>query len=250
MRRGTRLVGLGLSVLLVAAGLVAFAAAAERWWPACQFGTFDTERCLELQDHMYDYAWPREPWTSVGNAAELHAISLLLLAVAVALLPHVVLGLGPGRGLTWLVSYGVAAAGFATLSLMVWLSGWTGTPQEGLAMRASGVVLVWGWLVLLIATLCREVLDESPRPGRPWRVFVVLCFLGATPWSEFFLGPVWVGYTSHDTAPWVEGVSGVWLVLAGLAAWPAAARQASSDKPPPPKIRSMSAPGSETPTIR
>jgi hypothetical protein len=38
--------------------------------------------------------------------------------------------------------------------------------------------------------------------------------------------------------------------IPGLAAWPAAARQASSDKPPLPKIRTMSAPGSETPTIR
>ena len=67
MERLTRLFGVVTAVLIATSGALMYAAAWERWWPACPRGAFDSDRCVQLQDHLYDFAWPADPWVSVGD---------------------------------------------------------------------------------------------------------------------------------------------------------------------------------------
>lgn len=70
-----------VSLALIASGVVAVLADAQRWSPACA-GGFDELDCLLLQDHMYDFALPAEPWVPIGTSAHLMALNYALLAVA------------------------------------------------------------------------------------------------------------------------------------------------------------------------
>src|SRR5690606_42015688 len=70
-----------VSLALIASGVVAVLADAQRWSPACA-GGFDELDCLLLQDHMYDFALPAEPWVPIGTSAHLMALNYTLLAVA------------------------------------------------------------------------------------------------------------------------------------------------------------------------
>src|SRR5262245_46068285 len=92
MERSTRHLGLGAAVLLVASGVLLYAAAWERWWPACPRDGFESLDCQKLQDHLYDFQVPADPWVPVGDAAWLAGLSFLLLALALACVPTVMLG--------------------------------------------------------------------------------------------------------------------------------------------------------------
>src|SRR5688572_7641692 len=76
-----------VAALLVCAGALCVAAAAQRWWPACKPGDFDAVACIERQDHLYDYVAPTAPWVPIGDAAQFAGVALVLLALGLALLP-------------------------------------------------------------------------------------------------------------------------------------------------------------------
>ena len=159
-----------LSLLLAGAGTLQVAASAQRWWPACRPGDFETAACLRLQSHTYDFVVPSAPWVPVGHASVLAGLSLLLLGLAVTGLP---LLLRPGRRpvLAWLLC--------AVLGLSQLLAG-VSTVASGLLGRAVGELgtpfvafVLLGWPVALTLTSILMV-GRVRRPAAGWLLLIVL----------------------------------------------------------------------------
>lgn len=215
-----------ISLLLAASGALMVAAAAQRWWPACHLGHYDTPACLRVQDHRYDFVLPMDPWVQAGHAAVLAALSLILLGAAVAALPLLMRSRGRPAYL-WLpcAVLGVSQllAGVSTLG-----SGLFGRPDD--ALWTAFVGFVWlGWPVAL--TLTSILMTGHVRhPGTGWLLLVVL-LTASTPLGQVFVAPALTGYLSYDMTPWSEGWGGACLLLAALAVWPAAYHRRRSPTP-------------------
>ena len=111
------------------------AASAQRWWPACRPGDFDTAACLRLQSHTYDFVVRRGLGTGGRRVGLAGLFLLLLLGLAVTGLP---LLLRPGRrpALAWLLC--------AALGLSQLLAG-VSTVASGLLGRAVGELGTRSW---------------------------------------------------------------------------------------------------------
>ncbi|KAE8763750.1 hypothetical protein [Georgenia thermotolerans] len=149
--------------------------------------------CLALQDHLYDYYVPDDPWVPIADAAQREGLSLLALGLGVAL---VSVSLG-GRWFVWPLSLaGGAAMGamWVGTGVPVWRSGLAGEPV-GFEdwMAASG----WSVLTVLVAPgLAALAWFHGGRDARLVAVFWAA--MAIVPWEFFFtlfLAP------SHDTSP-------------------------------------------------
>jgi hypothetical protein len=209
------------SVLLAGAGVLFVAAAWQRWWPACRRGGFDTDACVQLQSHEYDYLVVAAPWTPVGHSAVLAGLALLVLAIAAALLPFVLL---PGWRLRFrLPLAAVPAASLALLGVQGLASGVTGS---AVSVPLTGpAVVVWGFAVpVLLVLWAGAVLQSDPDRRTAWGLVLAVVLIASTPLPVLLiLGPIAVDYVSYDTAPWSEAVMAVPLALAALLVWPATA---------------------------
>ena len=122
-----------VSWLLAGSGIASIAAARERWWPACPWGEFDSTQCLIVQDDSYGSL--ARPWLETGYTAELQALSIALLGLAIAFLPKL-----------WLrrpVAVIVLSSGALTTASFV-VAGWLyyaglGQPPRRLLRPAGGV---------------------------------------------------------------------------------------------------------------
>lgn len=198
------------------AGALWVAAAAQRWWPACKLGDFDAVGCLKLQDHLYDYVAPTAPWVPVGSAAQLAGVAMALLALGVTLLPWLWL---PSRPLVCL-----AVAVPALAVLLIGGSTWNaGLTHEALAVGVVPTILVWslGLPIALAMAAAASRDDHTAQRTTRWRVVITVLIAMATPLAEVIFAPILVGYMSHDSTPWTGAVTGVLLVTAGFAVWPA-----------------------------
>lgn len=204
-------------MLLIGSGVLMIVSARERWWPACRLGDFDAPDCITRQDHLYDFLPPTQPWIPVGAAAEIGAGALLLLGLALLFLPWL-LG-GNHRAALTLPLGALLAATMLAVAVMTGRSGFSGRVVEGPGLQW----VFWLWILSPVALFVTWISSETadPRPGTPWRLWVVVFVSASTPFGEFFLAPVLLGYGSYDTTPWSEAVSGVFLVAAGFALWPA-----------------------------
>jgi hypothetical protein len=202
------------SALLAISGVLTVTASAQRWWPACRIGAFDSGGCPELQDHAYDYIAPWDPWVPIGNAAEVHGAGMLLLAAAVLLLPRVLAGHRPGRMLT--LAAIVVAAGVAVMGLSTLLSGLEGEVVSLPSMWLPAILWMIGLPALLIASAAR--ITPAPPRASVARWAVVMCLIVATvpPVTEYMVAPAIFGYMSYDTTPWAESVDGVLLIGASV----------------------------------
>ena len=90
-----RVLRVGAGLLLVTSGALMYAASWQRWAGVCPWGDDDGARCSVRQDHRYDFVAPSAPWEPVGEAAQLAGWSLLVLALAFALLPWALTGRRP-----------------------------------------------------------------------------------------------------------------------------------------------------------
>lgn len=203
-------------VLLSGSGVLMIMASRDRWWPVCRLGDFDAPDCLTLQDHRYDFLAPTEPWVPVGAAAQVGAGSMVLLSLALLLLPWL-LGVAHRPAVRLFVG-AVLAAPLLTLAVMTGRSGLSGRVVEGLGLEW----VYWLWILTPIALLHMVFASQNadPRPGMAGRLLVVGLVSASTPLGEFFIAGALLG-ASYDTTPWSEAVSGVFLVAAGLALWPA-----------------------------
>jgi hypothetical protein len=206
-------VRVSVATLLVTSGVMTIAASRERWSPAC--GTWDAPACLAVQDHRYDYLPPLAPWSPIGEAAGYASVAEMLLAAAVLVLPSLLF-----RGRPMLTG-GVGAV-ISGCILVVALSTWA-SAQSGQAVTSPA--LVPAWIVWALAwPLALFVLAFVPRPaparpGRSWRVLVLLALVAASPLPQAL-----VSVGPYDAAPWMDASAGCLVILAGCALWPATAR--------------------------
>jgi hypothetical protein len=209
-----------VSGLLVAAGVLSILGARERWWPACRLGAYETGACLQRQDSAYNYLTPIDGYRPVGHAAACAGVGLLVLAVASALVPWVLLR---GRAVVlagWSLVLAAPVAVFGVTTLMLAADP---TPVDGgPGLLSAGVGWIFGWPVALV------VLRLLARPATPaarwgWVVLVGALFL-STPFPQALFSLGLIGYSSYDTAPWTEATLGVCLLVAAVALWPAAGR--------------------------
>jgi hypothetical protein len=205
----------------MASGLLAVAAAAERWWPVCRPGSFDTGGCLTIQEDPYDFMVPTEPWTPVGSSAELYGAGLVLLAAACIVVPGLLAGTAFGRRLavaSWITALGVAVVGAAT-----WLSGVRDEVVTGPWLEVASSLWVLGVPALVTAALISHTVaygvGTSPRFGS--RTMVGAALLLANPIVALLFAPAFLNYASYDTTPWTEAVGGWALVVAGALLLPA-----------------------------
>jgi hypothetical protein len=214
-------VQVAVATLLVGSGVMSVAASRERWSPAC--GSWEALACLKVQDHRYDYLPPLAPWSPIGEAAHYAAVSELLLALAVLVLPVLLF-----RG--WLILT-LAVGAVASVSLLLvaastWASAQAGHAVATPLLAPALAVLAVGWpLALMVLVLLPRRTPD--RPGRGWRVLVLLALVLASPVPQAFvsIGP-------YDSAPWTDVSAGCLVVLAGCALWPATAR-----RPEAPSVR-------------
>ena len=219
-----RLLLVGVPALLGLAGLLLVAAARERWAAVCPFwGDYETGPCLARQDHGYDFLPPVEPWLPVGDAATLAGVALLVLAVAAAGVPFLMLGAGhPMRGTVGhraLVVVSAAVLSLSTVGIGWWalLSGREGRVLEPWPAPAYGIGWAIGWPLVLV-TLAAVATGPGIR-GDGWRWLTVLLLVGTTPLGMYVAAPALLGYVSYDTAPWTEASAGILLLLAAPVLW-------------------------------
>ena len=213
-----RTIDTGLTVLagllfLVAGGL-SIAAARLRWGPACGDG-FDTAPCVLIQDHRYDYLLPTEPWDPVPGAAEIAGVSYIVIGLAIALIFAAV------RSAVWVrMLQALLVLSVLLLGVTTFLSGRAGVPIEPATAVASWLMPLWMVaapmaLVIMFTRWAVGPEDDGLLPALAWALWAGLLVL-ATPFPEYFIASLAVGYTSHDTTPWTGAVSGVMVALAGI----------------------------------
>jgi hypothetical protein len=215
-----------VSLLLAASGALSVLAARERWWPACRFGAFDAGACLARQDSRYNYLAPSDPHTPVGRAADLAGSGLLVLALAVAVLPWLLVRARPlARILSGLVlALPLAVAAQATLRLAD-----TGTiPDSGVVALVAALLWAVAWPAVLVALALRA--GSRTRASRWGWVVLVVALTLTTPLPQMLFSLGLLGYVSYDTSPWYEATSGPLLVAAALALWPASAARAATGR--------------------
>lgn len=213
----SRLVARGaVSLLMLASAAMSVVAAAQRWWPACPRGAFDTEACWRVQDHELDYLMPSDPWTPVGTAAQDAGVATLLLAGAAALLPLVL-----ARRVRWLpvLLAVVVSASLTVVGLHQWTAGVTGQVQP--ATAALPAALLWAVVVpvVVVVWLVRTTSGERDRRRAVRARWLGAALVASTPLPVALLGPVLLLYGSHDTTPWSEAVIAVPLTIAAVLVW-------------------------------
>ncbi|MER7607523.1 hypothetical protein [Nocardioides sp. NPDC127503] len=211
-------------------------AAWQRWSGVCPRGGFDEPACLKRQDHLYDYQWPASPWDSIGHAAELYGLSVLLLAVAAFALPFLLM---PAfhRLILWPLAV-IPAAVLAGTGVLVLASGIAGRPVTVPHFDLTALIVVgvlWPTALTIAAAIAAggyiptewpEASEDRPSIARSVSMVVTALLIAATTVlpTYFLVGPIAAGHVSHDTAPWSEAPAGALLVLAAIVMWPATTR--------------------------
>lgn len=180
-----------------------------------------TDRLIE--DNVFDYSYPADPWENVGTAAQYFGAGYLSLSLGVVTMLLAAPALQTARTRVLAV---IVAASFALDGGHALVSGLINTPtpvQHVLALQ---------WLFSLVGCACLIALGALWL--RIWRPGALACLflLGATVpgylWAMYALAPLITGQESYDTTPWTETVvagstaaAGVsLLVAAGSAKWP------------------------------
>jgi hypothetical protein len=202
------------AVLMLVGGVVCGGASVERWWPECRLGQLESAGCGRLQDNLYDYILPSDPWVPIGSAATLAGLGSLLMGVGlVLLLPTQVV-----RRDQRVLALVVAVTAFVTLhdGAATFLSGRAGRPVD--VSFLAGVRGPWEIVVpLALAALVFRLRSTGTRWkgwDGPAPLVVSLMLFVVSPFLELVVLPL-----SHDAPPWSGAVSAMSMVVAGAAAW-------------------------------
>ena len=151
--------------------------------------------CVVLQNDLYDYTLPSDPWVPIADAAQREGLSYLALGLAVVLVAVTVAERRPARAVH--AGVGVAVG-------VMWLAVGIPTLQSGLAGEAVGfdlpaVVAPLAFLMPVITLgLGIAAAGRATRDGRLDGLFWVAMTL-AQPVPEFFL--TLMLWSSHDSSP-------------------------------------------------
>jgi hypothetical protein len=202
------------AVLMVLGGAAWGAASVERWWPECRIGHLESSGCGRLQDNVYDYVVPSDPWVPVGAAATLAGVGGLLMGAGLLLLlpTHAV------HREQRVLAPVVAVLAFVTLheGAATFLSGRAGRPVE-----VSFLAGVRGPWELVVPFALAALVFRLRATGTRWKgwdgpapLVVSLFLFYVSPFLELVFLPL-----SHDAPPWSGAVSAMSMVVAGCAAW-------------------------------
>lgn len=187
--------------LLVVSATLQAVAAAERWIFA---GADVTGPDRTVEDHLFDYTIPLDPWVSVGNAATLFGVAYLLIAASIVCIGLAARALGSRGGI--LPAAIVAAAPFAYFAVHALVSGLLGTPSPlAGAFAATGAVAFGVVQVVALVILAAIIVRRAALWAAALIVLTGTSIIGYLV-STFSVAPLLVGYQSYDTTPWTEGV--------------------------------------------
>ena len=201
-------------VLLVLSAWLQLDASLQRWVTARASWT---RRDRLIEDHLFDYAYPADPWEPVGDAAQRYGAGMILLAVG---LVAVAVALG-GTRVTGGVLVVLVAGPFAAQGVHALASGILGRPSPlvhllgvlALVQLAGGIAVV----ALVVAARVRR----TPTDGSPADAVAVVLALGASVpgylVATFAIAPLVNGTGSYDTTPWTETVVAASTAAAALA---------------------------------
>lgn len=165
-----------------------------------------------VEDHLFDYSYPADPWENLGDAAQIFGVGYLMLALGV-----LVMGLGAERRrtaasttLASLVAFSFAVDGGHAL-----VSGLLGSPSP------VQYVILLQLLVSLVGCGALIALGCLWLRNSPARAAACLFLLGATVpgylVAAFIIAPAVAGYQSYDTTPFTETVVAASTAAAGIA---------------------------------
>ncbi|MFU8946548.1 hypothetical protein ACLRGF_07410 [Mycetocola zhadangensis] len=203
---------LGAAALFVGAAALQLLAAIQRWV------IFQPANGISVEDHLFDYSVPYEPWVPIGTAAQLYGVGMLLVALGVLLLPvsATLLRRPTEKRATAAVrmsgEFALAVIGACSLGVEgahALVSGINGTPSF---LQHWGAL---GWLSLL-SLIALAVLWRTNRALMLACVFLIGSTSVGYLVSTFFIAPLISG-GSHDTARWTEAVVAGWAAAAGAA---------------------------------
>lgn len=187
--------------LLIAAGLflvsavLQLVASLERW---VTFAGASTDGSIE--DHLFDYYYPADPWENLGITAQVYGVGLLLFALGIVALAR---GAAPNGSHATRLLVRVTAVSFALTGAHALVSGVIGMPTVlqylpvQLLLSAVGVV---GLIVLGV---------RVARKSWPASVACVLLLGSTLPgliFASIMIAPEIVGYQSHDMTPFTETI--------------------------------------------
>jgi uncharacterized membrane protein len=200
-----RIVRAGVALALLGSGALMYAASWQRWAGICPFGRDpDTQPCNSRMDHLYDFLPPAEPWADVGTAPELAGASLLVLAVAIALLPWALVA-RPWSPITragTVAALVVCTVALVDVAVAALRSGLDDTVVDPVSGNASTMV----WLLALPLVLGWLAVRASG-----WSAVAMAFLVLGSPLVAAFsyaIGP-------YDANPWYEAVMGVFTAGAG-----------------------------------
>ena len=192
--------------LFLGSAMLQFVASLERWVVLRNSAT-RTETSIE--DHLFDYSYPADPWENLGTTAQLFGVGLLLVALGILAMARVARNGRVERILSL-----ATAASFGIAGVHALVSGLLGVPSP-LQYLPVQVLLNLVGFVGLIALAARWM-----RTAWAASVSCVL-LLGVTLpgylLATFQIAPVLAGYQSHDTTPFTETIVAVSTAAAGVA---------------------------------
>jgi hypothetical protein len=193
------------AAFLLGSAALQYIAAAERWLAA---PTTWTRRDRWIEDHLFDYSYPADPWENIGAAAQWFGAGYLLLAAGVLVL--VGRGHGPAHGLSRMAAVSTAV-GLGLTGVHALASGVLGAPTFlQWPIILFGVVAFAGLIVLVAVSirsapataLTSALLLMTTVPG-----YIFACFV---------IAPAVVGSSSYDTTPHTETVIAVATAAAAV----------------------------------
>ncbi|MFS0733535.1 hypothetical protein ABC304_16245 [Microbacterium sp. 1P10UB] len=191
-------------LLVLGSAVLQQIAAVQRWTSAAPA---EGERSIE--DHLFDYVFPADPWVPVGAAAELAGVAYLLLACGVG---FVVFAGGRRCPIGSLAAVPVIGW-FLYVGGHALLSGILGVPSAlfNPAVAVGLGTLAVAGLVVLAAAVGRRSSATAVAfillLGLTWPGYVV---------AAFVIAPVVAGYQSYDTTPWTESIGAAATAAAGV----------------------------------
>ena len=181
--------------LFLASALLQVVASLERWV------TYAGARPDgSIENHLFDYYYPADPWANIGTTAQVYGVGLLLFAFGILALAR---GVGPiGRRATGLLVR-ITAVSFTLTGAHALVSGVIGMPTPLQYLPVQLLLSAVGFVGLTVLGVC------VARKSWPASVACVLLLGSTLPgliFASIMIAPGIVGYQSHDMTPFTETI--------------------------------------------